>query len=74
MTNYLLGEGLETKGKTSKGVKNKTKLSLIQSLDLNSKKFWMSVLQKVITHFILRLKELKLSGLSWMLFVWKNLI
>ena len=29
ITNYLLGEGLETKGKTSKGVKNKTKLSLI---------------------------------------------
>ena len=38
MTNYILGEGLNTSGKVNKGVKNKKKLSLIQSLDLNGKK------------------------------------
>tara|TARA_B100000989_G_scaffold296399_1_gene279588 strand:+ start:864 stop:1745 length:882 start_codon:yes stop_codon:yes gene_type:complete len=38
MTNYILGEGLNTQGKINKGEKNRKKLSLIQSLNLNGKK------------------------------------
>lgn len=38
MTNYYLGEGIGTQGKTNKGLKNKKKISLIQSLGLDGKK------------------------------------